>query len=168
MYETKLGDFYRAFTAAFTPPALPTDVFIIEGIAGRTVRVFKLFLSTIQTTAGVNTWFFNKHSTANAGGTAVATARIPRESGIAAALALVQHYTVNPTPGTSLGSVWTGRLDSPAATTAGIGGNVGHEILFECPIVLKGTAEGLAVNFAGVALPAGLSVVAGLEWAEGA
>jgi len=160
---------YSAFCAAFTPVATPTDIFSIEGVAGKTLYIWRFYLSTVQTTAGVNTWFLNKHSTANVdgGSTSVASAKIPHDANFAASTATVKHYTVaNPTPGTSLGSVATIRMDSPAPATAGIGGMVEAIIDFSFPIILRGTAQGLALNFAGAALPAGLSVVAGFTWTE--
>lgn len=160
---------YSGFCAAFTPVATPTDIFSIEGVASKTIYVWRFYLSTVQTTAGVNTWFLNKHSTANVdgGSTSVATAKIPHDSAFAASTATVKHYTVaNPTPGTSLGSVASIRLNSPAVGTAGIGDIVGTWIDFNFPIILRGAAQGLALNFAGAALPAGLSVIAGFTWTE--
>lgn len=160
---------YSAYTAQFTPAATPTDVFVMEGAAGKTIYIWKVFISTLQTTAGVNTWFLNKHTTANAGGTAVATAKIPHDAtGGPGASALVQHYTANPTPGTSLGSIATLRIDSPAPATAGIGSLQGYFVDFTKthPIVLRNANEGIAWNFAGATLPIGLSVVAGVVWSE--
>lgn len=158
---------YTAFCAAFTPVATPTDIFSIEGTANKYIYIWRFFLSTIQNTAGVNTWFLNKHSTANSGSTPVASTIVPHDNAFPASTALVQHYTAtNPTPGTSLGSVLTTRLNSPAAATAGIGAVQGTWFDFTFPIILKGAAQGLALNFAGAALPAGLSVIAGFTWTE--
>lgn len=156
---------YTAMSAPFTVAAAATDVFVMEGIAGKTIYIWRAFLSTIQTTAGVNTWFWNKHSTANAGGTAVASTIVPHDSSFAASTALVQHYTANGTPGTSIGTVMTSRLNSPAAATAGIGNHQGIWFDFTYPIVLKGTAQGLALNFGGATV-VGLSAVAGYCWTE--
>lgn len=161
---------FTAFTPIFSPPITPTDAFVIEGVAGKTIRVWRVFLSTVQTVAGINTWFLNKHSTANAGGTPVSTAKIPHASGQASSTALVQHYTANPTPGTSLGSIGTFRLNSPTVTTAGLGNSdlmIDFVSTIGFPIVLQGPTEGLVWNLAGAALPAGLSVVAGVMWTEG-
>lgn len=162
---------YSGFTPAFTPAATPTDVLLINGFAGTRVKIWRLFLSTLQTSAGINTWQLLKYSTANSGGTPVAVTKVPHEAGHAAAGASLQYYTANPTPGTSLGSVFSFRLNSPAVATVGTGDLQGFYIDFVStigiPIVLNGPAQGLALNFGGAALPAGLSVIAGFTWSEG-
>lgn len=161
---------YSGSSVAFSPPATPTDLFYIAGAAGVIVKIWKLWFSTVQTTAGVNSLFLVKRSTANSGGTPVATTKIPLDSNDAAAQATVQHYTANPTPGTAIGNIWSGKVNSPAPGTAGIGGLVGVELdfsaLFGKPVTLRSAAEGLALSFDGAVLPTGLSVISGVRWSE--
>src|SRR3954471_1821267 len=88
---------YRAASAAFTPGALPEDVFTITGNATTNVYVLRMGLSTTQTTAGTNPWFIKKRSTANTGGVSVAGTAVPLQSGNAAAGATILHYTTTPT-----------------------------------------------------------------------
>jgi membrane protein implicated in regulation of membrane protease activity len=165
--EANLKTTYMGSTAAFTPPATPTDMFYIAGSGTKTIKILKLWWSSTQNTAGVNTWFVIKRSTANTLGTAVATTKVPNDSNNAAATATVQHYTANPTLGTSVGNIFTGRVLSPAtATTNAQINNLDFNQLLGQPLVLRGTAEGLSLNFNGAALPAGLSMTVGVMWTE--
>lgn len=68
-----------------------------------------------------------------------------------------------------VGRIWSGRVASPGAGTA-ILGDANVVVSFSergfGSIVLNGTAESLLFNFNGAALPAGLSVVAWVQWME--
>lgn len=158
---------YTAVVSALTPPATPTDMVIINGSATRTIRVIRWELSTTQTTAGINTFFLIKRSTANSGGTSAAATLVPMDSNNTAATATVLSYTANPTPGTSVGNIRATKLLTPQATTTNSGVFVwDFDTLNSQPVVLRGTAQGLALNFAGAALPAGLSVNCMINWTE--
>lgn len=162
---------YSAFNAAFTPPATPTDVVTIYGSATKTVAVLRAFMSTIQTTAGINSWYLAKRSSAHTGGVQVQATLVPHDSSDAAASNGVNHWTTLFTgAGALVGNIWSGKINSPAAGTAGIGGYVGLQVdftrLFGKPIILRGVAESINWNFNGVALPAGLSVLGGFTWVE--
>jgi hypothetical protein len=162
---------YRAASAAFTPGALPEDVFTISGNATTNVYVLQMGLSTTQTTAGTNPWFIKKRSTANTGGVAVTETAVPVQSGNPAATTTVQHYTTTPTGvGTIVGSIWNGWLDSAKIDTAGVTGLEGVVVNFESmlgqPIALLSTAEVLSWSFNAGTLPSGLSVLAWVLWAE--
>lgn len=155
---------YSAATATFTPPATPTDFFIINGSASKTVKIISLKWSAIQTTAGINTVFLIRRTSANSGGTAVATTVVKHDTNDAAATATPQHYTANPTTGSSSGQIQTLKLLTPAA--ASLMANVTYELLpldnkgMPKAITLRGTAEGLAINFNGAALPSGMASMA--------
>lgn len=163
---------YAGSTAAFSPPATPTDLFVIGGAAGKTIEIYRIGISTRQTTAGNNALFLIKRSTANSGGTPVATTNVPLDARDPAASAVVQHYTANPTPGSTIGNVWSGYVNSPAPATAGVAGqgflgvSLDFVALFGKPIILADATQQLAWNFAGAALPAGLSVFCQALWAE--
>lgn len=161
---------YIGVSTGFTPGATPDDVFTITGSATKEVKVLAMGISTIQTTAGVNKWYIRKRSAANSAGTSASVTAVPIDSRIPAATATVLQYTADPTLGTAVGDVWGGHINSPAAATAGIGGLVGTHIDFISrlgqAISLRGIAEVLAWNFNNVALPAGLSVLAYVVFAE--
>lgn len=155
---------------AFTPGATPQDVCTLTGSATRTLSVMRASISSTQTTAGVNVWTLVKRSTANTGGTSTTVTPVPVDTLSPAATATTLTYTVNPTAGTLAGRYTVDHVVSPSVTTAGLG-VVRHELLangsgFTAPIVLRGAAEVLAINFNGAVLPAGLSVACSFSWAE--
>jgi hypothetical protein len=158
---------YGAFMAAsapFTPGATPQDVFTITGSTKR-VTVNAIGVSTVQTTAGMNAWALVKRSTANTAGTSATIAGVPLEDAYPAATATVRQYTANPTAGTLIGTVWSGRVASPAPATA-LSGTEKLLTFNGSPVILTGTTDVLAWNLGGVALPAGLSVQAYVWWTE--
>lgn len=158
---------FAAASAPFTPGATPQDVFTISGSVSRTVQIVRMGITTIQTTAGLNRWDLVKRSTANSGGTSALLTGVPTDKAFPAPTATVRQYTANPTtPGTLVGALWSGRVASPlAASAAGdfekvIDGSKGLSL------ILTGTGDVLSWNFAGVALPTGLSVQAWVIWME--
>lgn len=160
---------YISSSAAFSPPATPTDVFTITGGIGKVTRILRVGISTIQTTAGINTWFLVKRSTANSGGTSSAITAVPCDSANGSAVSSVLSYTANPSTGTSVGNVWSGRISSPDVAAVGTQSPftiIDFIDLFGQPLVLRGTSQVIAWNFAGAALPAGLSVIGFVQWTE--
>lgn len=154
---------YSAMSAAFTPPATPTDMATITGSATKTVYVTKVKISCTQTTAGINAFFVVKRSGADLTGTSDDLTEVPHDSRNAAAGATVLDYTANPgTLGTTVGSVHAAHILCPApASVAADSGRTfsfgeSNTISFSQPIVLRGATQVLAVNFAGAALPTGL------------
>lgn len=148
--DTPSAQFFAA-TVPFGPGATPQDVFTITGSATRPVTVIGAGISSVQTTtAGVNAWGLVKRSTANTGGTSATLTAVPT-SGAQAATAVVRRYTANPTAGNLLGPLWTGRVASPLATTAGIG--LPEKIFDRLNISLADNNEVLAFNFNGAVLP---------------
>lgn len=158
---------YSAVVNNLTPPATPTDMVTITGSATRTIRILKVEISTLQTTAGINTFFLIKRSTADTSGTSASVTAIPHDSGDAAATATVLSYTANPTLGTTIGTVRASKLLTPASTTTQSGVYVwDFDDLNGKPVILRGTSQVLAVNFNGAALPSGLNVNCSIEWTE--
>jgi hypothetical protein len=166
-YQSKQTFF--AASGPFTPPATPTDLWIMNGSASKTIRIMSISFSGTQTTGGVNTFYLIRRSTANSAGTAVAATLIKADTNNSTATATAQHYTANPTPGATVGTMQTFRMFCPAA--AGLA-SVNQELigadagLLDQPITLRGTAEGVSLNFNGVALPGGLSMVVNVIWME--
>lgn len=143
-----------------------TDIGLINGNASNTCYVTKILISGIQTTAGLVDVVLIKRSTANSGGTSGAGTAVPHDSTDAAASSVVLGYTANPTPGTTVGNVRRGYLVAGALATS-----VVNEILtWEFgdkgrPIILRGVAQGLAVNLNAVTVTGGIFTIT-FEWFE--
>lgn len=162
---------YSVTSAPFTPPATPTDMATITGVAGKIVYVTKVKLSSTQTTAGINVFHLVKRSAVNTTGTPDVLTPVPHDSASPAAGALVKDYTANPG---GLGAV-VGTLESRHVLTpapASVAPGTAQQYLFSAsdddnnqPIALRAN-EVLAINFGGAALPTGLSVIAGFEFYE--
>lgn len=160
---------YSTTTAFQTPVATPTDIVGIIGSATTTVRVQKIILSSAQTTAGINKWFLIKRSVADTGSTIVNPTIVPLDSTNAAATAVVNQYTVsNPTTGTAVGTVLTSYAPSTLPASTGASGDA---VIFDAklsgqPIVLRGVAQELDLNFAGAAVPTGLTMSVSIQFTE--
>jgi hypothetical protein len=108
-----------------------------------------------------------KHSTANSGGTCAAMTKTPVDSTDSAATATVFSCTANPTPGTSVGSVSNQQYFLGNLTT-GVSGppmDVDFGSKGGKPVILRGVAQGLAVNLNGVTQAGNLLQVT-IEWTE--
>lgn len=149
---------YSAGSTFTTPAAATTDFWQIYGSGTKTIKVLRV--EAAYTSAGTSTndqFFLIKRSTANSGGTSTVVTNVPLDSTNSAATAVVRIYTVNPTTGTSVGTVASGTLQSvinPGGTYPVSQSPQGAQVLFDHrltgqPVVLRGTGEGLVLNFAG-------------------
>lgn len=154
---------YSASTTT-TAAASPTDVAGLPGNATNTVLVTKVVVSCTQTTAGVITMNLIKRSAADTSGTSSNTTVVPDDSNYSAASSTPLTYTANPTTGTAVGNVDTIQFGAMATGTASPNdiyiGNFQQK-----PIVLRGTAQVLYVNFGGTA-HAGLACSTTFRWIE--
>ncbi len=160
---------------SFTPVATPADLLTIFGSASKTVRVLSILFGTTNTAAGSQQFFLSKRSAVTTGGTAVAQTIVPLDS-TDAATATVSTYSVDPTPGAVVGNINVVRVASPAAIPASFAGVVtsasfqmlpyDYTVGLCKPVVLRGVAQGLAVNFNDVALVAGQTHVFSVLWTE--
>lgn len=160
------ADTYSGAAKNFTLAATPSDACILNGSATRTVYVTKVSISGLKTTAGLSQVLLFKRTAANTGGTAVATTEVANDTASAAPTAAMQHYTANPTPGTGTQIYSNYALfQAPAGTTDG----VLREIRFGDGMsqynVLRGVAQGLAVNLDGATLTGGVFNCT-FEWIE--
>lgn len=164
-------------SGTFTPAATPTDIITIIGSATTNVRVISMFITTTNTAAGSQQFLLVKRSTADTGGTFVAGTAVPYDSADAAATAVAGHWTANPAAlGAVVGTLNTIRVASPVAIPASFAGIVqiaGYELiqaseasLLDKFITLRGIAQQLAINFAGVALVAGQTHAYRVVWIE--
>lgn len=155
---------YRAsskFAASST-----TDNWRISGNASNTVIVTKLTVTCTQTTAGQVAVQLIKRSTAESGGTAATVTAIPLDSNKAAASSVVNSYTsTGPTVGTAVGDIDDAQFGCMASGTASPNDIYIPAISPGAPLaVLRGTAEGLALNFGGAITGGNLTV--SVEWEE--
>lgn len=153
---------YSAATNNFTIAASATDIARLLGSGSKAVRVTKVVVSG-RTTSGSPVAVIIKvlkYSSANTGGTSVATTAVPFSSTYAAATASANHYTANPTVGTLVGNIATRSITFQSAGLLQI-----LEFNFENPIVLTGTSEQLSVNFNATSVT-GSSICVNFEWEE--
>jgi len=160
---------YSLGIPAFTPPATPTDLFTIIGSATKTVRVLSINLLAVQTASGMNEFRLIKRSAANTGGTSTTPTPVPNDSNNNAATAVVRVYSVNAAAlGAAVGNMQVVKLPCPVPASAVVS-PYDFDLLSLTQgqgVVLRGVAQTLAINFNGVALPAGLSVTATIVWTE--
>ena len=168
-------------SSTFTPAATPNNLVIIEGSATKVVRLVSLYFATTNTAAGSQTFFLKKYSTAATAGTFVPTTPVPFDSADGAArVNRVGHFTVDPTPGTPVGTLCTRRVASPVlvpATFAGVREDAGFDFFGDAmisaglmglpePVTLRGVGQYVAVDFADAALVAGQIHAYTIVWTE--
>jgi hypothetical protein len=167
--EPPLKATYVASTGFYTPPSTPTDCVVVTGSASKTIKILRIELSSIQTATGMNNWFLIKRSAADTTGTATNETLVPLDSSNAASGAgTVKHYTANPGAlGAAVGNVLARKICSPVITGLAEGSSViFDEKMYGQPIVLRGVAEQLALNFGGAAVPAGFSMSVTVWYSE--
>jgi hypothetical protein len=157
---------YSVGVVAFTPVATPTDFWQVIGSATKTVRVLRITISGIATSATSVDIQLIKRSTASTGGTPTSLTVAPHDSNDAAVTAAVKTFAANPSPlGTSVGVVRAQKLNLGATGAAGV-------ITWDFTtrngkgIVLRGVAEQLAMNWNGAAVPAGTLLAIDVELSE--
>ena len=157
-------DVYAFGAVAVTPAATATDVVRLSGSATKIVRVKKVTVSGLASTAGSMDVSLVKRTAANTGGTATAPTPGKHDSGSAAASAVLSQYSANPTAGAGI-IIRNKQLNFGVAGAAGV-----VEFDFsrnnDKPVVLRGVAQGLAINLNGQAVPTGGAVSYDIEWEE--
>lgn len=154
---------YSAF-ASFTPVA--GDIAVLPGSASKTIRVTRVEVSmSTSGTAAVEQIQLIKRSTADSAGTSAAMTAVPHDSNFAAASAAPLSYTAAPTLGTAVGAVRGVQYNDASASVAGA--NTWLWTFGDRPgacIVLRGTAQQLAINLGAVV--ATQTVTVSFEWTE--
>jgi len=156
---------YRAAIAWAPPAAAATDILVIGGSATKTVRVTHVSIACTATAAIAADVIFIKRSAADTAGTSTAATLVPLDSSDAAATNTVLAYTANPTINGTVGNV---SMDKASITTT----TGAPQLYFEDfgirntrSVVLRGTAQQLAINLNGQTI-AGLACDAETEWTE--
>jgi hypothetical protein len=147
----------RTYSASATvvPAASATDVLTIIGSASTTVMVTRVVISGTQTTGGLVLTKLIKRTAVNTGGTSGAVTSAKHETADAAATAVVNNFSANPS---GLGAGVTVR--SQAVPVPGVTATTSDIVVFDFgdkgkPIVLAGVAECLAINLNGVTVTGG-------------
>lgn len=164
--EASTKQSYACTVAAFTPYVTPTDLITIAGSATKTIKVNRILLEGLQTTAGINQWFLILRGTADSGGTSTAQTAIALDPNNAVATASVLKYTAAPTINGTIGTVRSPLILAPAATSLFSDEAPVWDYQLGQPIVLRGVNSQAALNFNGAAVPAGLSITVTIFWTE--
>jgi hypothetical protein len=157
---------YSANKLGLVTVATPTDIAYLSGNATNTVLVTRVEMSCTQTTAGLIDVALIKRSTANSGGTCAAMTAVPNDSGFAAASSVATSCTANPTLGSAVGNVDSKKIGVMAPATTG------NDYYLWTPgmgqtVVLRGTAQVLALNLNSVTLTGGNCNIT-FQWIEAA
>ena len=156
---------FHAAKQGLVPAASPTDIAVLPGGATTTVIVTRVQLSCTQTTAGIIDVQLLKRSTADTLGTSAAMTVVPLDSSNSAAVSAPLSYTANPTTGTLVGAIWPMKVGALAPGTASPNDIYVWTPKYGQSIVLRGTAQQLAVNLNGVTLTGGSCDVS-FDWIE--
>jgi hypothetical protein len=149
----------KSFAASST-----TDNSLIAGNATTTVLVTKVTVTCIATTAGIQTLSVVKRSAAGSGGTSANFTDVPDDANYVAAASTPVSYTgTGPTVGTPIANVDTAQFGCNATTTTGPNDIYVLDLRLK-PIVLRGTAQILALNFGGAITGGNLTVT--WNWQE--
>ena len=158
---------YSAVASNYTTMATtPTDVFTLTGSNTKTVRILHITISGTQTSEATREIVLIKRSSANTGGSSTALTAVPHDSNNAAATATALAYSANPTLGTSVGNIYCRRtFISDATKPSALNMFEWKADTMSQAIVLRGTSQVLAVNFAGVT-SSGSVLCFTIKWTE--
>lgn len=156
---------YGYGAAQITPAATPTDIVTLYGAANVVARVKKIIVSGIATTAGSMDVSIVKRTAANTAGTSAAKTPGKYDSADGAPAATLSEYSANPT---ALGAGVTLLNKILNLGLAGAAGTVEFDFSKnnDKPLLLRGAAQGVAINLNGQAVPAGGKVSYTIEWEE--
>lgn len=146
---------FSVASVGIVPVASATDVFILNGSGTKTIRVLQVHISGVCGSAVSVDVSLVRRSTANSGGTSATPTVTTFDTNNAAGTAVALSYTANPTTGTLVGAIRSAKLNLGLTSAAG-------SITWDFStrnsqaVVLRGTAQGLAVNLNGVSITSGL------------
>jgi hypothetical protein len=164
---------YLVVATGYTAYTTPTDLICLSGSATKTVSISQMYIGIQSTAAALQTVYFIKRSTANSGGTSTTLTPLTYDSSNAAATGVVTVYTAAPSVGSVVGNVRILLVASGVLTGAPGILSLNAQALapatfttFSSPVILRGMAESLCINYNGAALTSGFSAVYGVEWIE--
>jgi hypothetical protein len=151
-------------SATVTSAASATDIAVMPGNATNTALLTRVKVSCTQTTAGIITLNLIKRTTADSGGTSSGMTAVADDSNTSAAVSAPLTYTANPTINNTTGNVDTVRFGCMATGTTSA-----NDIYIlnrtQKPLVLRGTAQQIAVNLGGTTVTGGSFTIT-FEWIE--
>lgn len=156
-------------SGSVTPAATATDVVVLKGATGKVIRVTSITVTGTATAAANLAVYAYKRTEANTGGTATQPTPTKMDSADAAASAVVDLYSANPSALGAGGVVAADLVQLPAATSPAFGAVSWVETFGTRnarALVLRGAAEALAINLNGASLPAGTALMVRIEWTE--
>jgi hypothetical protein len=140
-----------------------TDNAVMPGNATNTVLLTKVTVTCTQTTAGILNLELVKRSAADTSGTSAAFTIVPDDSNYAAAVSAPLSYTgTGPTAGSAVGDLDNAQIGCLAAATAAA--NDIYVFKPAKPIVLRGTAQQVAINLGGAVTGGNITVT--FDWIE--
>lgn len=144
-----------------------TDFFTLTGSASKTIKITSITISGSAAAAVVVPVLVIRRSAANTAGTSTTPTVVPYDSTFAAGTAVARAYTTNPSAlGAVVGTIYTQKIGLPLTsgpTPVVVNADFGPS--FAAPIVLRGTAELLALNLNATAVTtASMNIT--IEWIE--
>ena len=164
--NTEIG--CRADTGFITPAATTGDVSELLGSASKTLYIKRVLVNLAVSSNGTfpPKVYLVKRSSADSGGTFASVTVVPLDSNNST-YGTCKSFTANPTTGTAVGTIATSILGTAYLS---VNGTTQSTVLYESapdkpPLVLRGTSEGLCVNFNGVKPDSGTPTVSvTYEW----
>ena len=162
-------DTFATGANSFTLPATPTDVIEIKGSATKTVRIKKIILSGVASTAKQWPVKIIRRVSSIADGVAVTAVATKFDTSDPAATAVARHFTtlgtlVAANPENSVLFAADMTLTAPATATAPLVFDFSRNM--DKALVLRGAADCIVINLGGGALAAGEKLSWSCEWEE--
>lgn len=136
------------------------DVYCIQGSATKTVKVKRIGISGIASSAVVIDAEISVRSTIDAGGTGQVITLVPSDPGNAAGSAAIETYTANPTQGTIVGPVRSMKVALP--TSAGSGDQSVAQFDFtrywDQPLILRAATQAACLSVSTVGAGGSLDI----------
>ena len=155
---------FSSASVGVTLAATATDFWQIIGSSSKTVRILKIVISGFAT-AAITKDILLILAANDTGGTASQPTIVPNDSNNAAATAVINLYSANPTLGTAVGTIRARKLNLGATGAAGtIEWNFSNNN--DQAIVLRGVAQGLSLNYNGQAVASGTLLDIECEFVE--
>lgn len=160
---------YGTGANSFTLPATPSDVVEIKGSATKTVRIKKIVVSGVATTAKQWPVQIIRRAASIADGVAVTCVAAAFDSGDAAATAVVRHFTTLGTPAAANPAssvLWAADVTLTAPATAAQPLVLDFCTREDKALILRGVADCVVINLGAGALVAGEKLTYSIEWEE--